>query len=218
MILYSYFRSSAAYRVRIALNLKNIDYQIKPIHLLQDGGEQHQPEYHHLNPSELVPLLIHDDITISQSLLIIDYLQDLKASPSIYPKTKAQKLLCKELAFSIACDIHPINNLRVLNHLKGEYNLNKAQIKSWNQHWIRLGFNALEERLSKNNTMAKKIKFCFGKSPTLADICLIPQVYNGLRHGLDMNQYPILNGIYQHCITLDAFIKAAPESQPDYPA
>jgi maleylacetoacetate isomerase len=212
MILYSYFRSSAAYRVRIALNLKELDYDIKPVHLLNGGGQQHLPEYHLLNPLELVPVLSHKNLTISQSLVIIDYLDEIKESPALYPASLTEKIACKEFALSIACDVHPINNLRVMNFLKKQHGLNPQQIKDWNLNWINIAFEALEEKL---NHQENSHAFCFGNQASVADICLIPQVYNGLRHDINMSQYPRLDRIYQHCITLPAFKKAAPEHQPD---
>ena len=217
MILYSYFRSSAAYRVRIALNLKGIDYEIKPIHLLKDGGQQHRPDFHLLNPLELVPVLTHNNMNISQSLAIIDYLEEIQKSPRLYPEKLNEKIICKEFSLSIVCDVHPINNLRVSNFLKEQHSLNPQQIKDWNLHWISIGFQSLEERLQNYEQKNGPTEFCFGNKASVADICLIPQVYNGLRHDIDMTIYPRLKDIYQHCISLPAFKKASPESQPDYP-
>jgi len=225
MILYSYFRSSAAYRVRIALNIKNIEYEIKPVHLLNSGGEQHSEDYHQVNPSELVPTLNHNSMNISQSMAIMDYLEHVQARPSLYPLDIQERVACQEFALSIACDIHPINNLRVLQKLKKDHNFSEEQVKQWNLHWIGIGFDALEEKLGRGNSLRsddkneteETKKFCFGEHPSLADICLIPQVYNGLRHGLNMDKYPILNDIYQHCKTLKHFKNASPECQPDFP-
>ena len=225
MILYSYFRSSAAYRVRIALNIKNIEYEIKPVHLLNAGGEQHSKDYHQLNPLELVPVLKHNGMNISQSIAIMDYLEHVQPRPSLYPLNIQEKVACQEFALSIACDIHPINNLRILQKLKQDHEFSEEQVKKWNLHWIGVGFNALEEKLARDNPLksvsqtqtGETKSFCFGEYPSLADICLIPQVYNGLRHGIKMENYPILNGIYQHCITLKHFKNASPECQPDFP-
>ena len=217
MILYSYFRSSAAYRVRIALNIKEINYTIKPIHLLTDGGQQHLPDFHSLNPLELVPVLIHNGITISQSLAIIDYLEAIHPSPALYPSGLTDKIACQELALSIACDVHPINNLRVANFLKERHQLSPSQIKDWNLHWISIGFQSLEERLHHHNGSSTCTGFCFGNEPSVADLCLIPQIYNALRHDLDLSVYPRLNDIYQHCISLAPFKDASPECQADFP-
>ena len=216
MILYSYFRSSAAYRVRIALNIKNIDYEIKPVHLLNSGGEQHSKDYHQLNPLELVPVLSHNGMNISQSMAIMDYLEHVQSRPSIYPSNIHERVACQEFALSIACDIHPINNLRVLQKLKQDYTLSEEQLTQWNLHWIGIGFSALEEKIGQDKDKITK-PFCFGDQPSLADICLIPQVYNGLRHGINMQDYPKLNDIYNHCITLKHFKNASPECQPDFP-
>ncbi len=198
-----------------------MDYEIKPIHLLTDGGQQHLPDYHLLNPLELVPVLTHNHISISQSLAIIDYLEDVQPSPGLYPTKPSEKITCKEFALSIACDIHPINNLRVLNFLKKQHNLNPQQIKDWSLHWINIGFQSLEERLQHHfhtSGSSGLTNFCFGNQPSVADMCLVPQVYNGLRHDIDMSIYPRLNDIYQHCTSLQAFQKASPECQPDYPS
>ena len=225
MMLYSYFRSSAAYRVRIALNIKQLEYEIKPVHLLNSGGEQHSEDYHQLNPSELVPTLNHNGMNISQSIAIMDYLEHLQPRPSLYPSDIQERVACQEFALSIACDIHPINNLRILQKLKQQHDFSEEQVKQWNLHWIGMGFGALEERLVRNNPLkpgdknkvTKSKMFCFGDHASLADICLIPQVYNGLRHGINMEKYPILNEIYQHCKTLKHFKNASPECQPDFP-
>ena len=220
MILYSYFRSSAAYRVRIALNLKKIDYTIKPIHLLTDGGQQHLPDYHALNPLELVPVLTHDGMTISQSLAIIDYLEAIHPNPALYPTKLVNKIACQEFSLSIACDVHPINNLRVLNFLKKQHGLKSADIKEWNLHWISIGLQSLEERLQHRygSTDSNSFHgFCFGREPSVADLCLIPQIYNALRHDMDLSVYPRLKDIYQHCMSLAPFKEASPECQADFP-
>ncbi|MEH6345728.1 MAG: maleylacetoacetate isomerase, partial [Bermanella sp.] len=179
MILYSYFRSSAAYRVRIALNIKNMEYDIKPVHLLNSGGEQHSKDYHQLNPLELVPVLSHNGMNISQSMAIMDYLEHVQPRPSLYPLNIQERVACQEFALSIACEIHPINNLRVLQKLKQDHELSEEQVTQWNLHWIGIGFSALEERVGQIKADETK-PFCFGDHPSLADICLIPQVYNGL--------------------------------------
>ena len=166
-----------------------------------------------------MPVLRHDQHNISQSLAIIDYLEDLKKSPPLYPTNIVDKIACKEFALSIACDVHPINNLRVTDFLKKQHGLTKQQITDWNLHWINIGFQSLEERLAAyaNKEPEAKMQFCFAQQASLADICLIPQVYNGLRHNIDMSIYPLLDSIYQHCITLPEFKSAAPEQQPDAP-
>lgn len=210
MKLYSYFRSSAAYRVRIALNLKQLNAEIMPVHLLNHGGEQHSAAYRAVNPSELVPALIDDDFTLTQSLSILEYLEEKYPAHSILPQDLQQRALARAFGLSIACDIHPLNNLRVLQHLTGELGLTDEQKNAWYTHWVVAGFESLEAQLSNSNG-----KFCFGEYATVADCCLIPQVYNALRFRIDLSAYPQIQSIYKHCSALDAFQLAAPEAQPD---
>ena len=210
MKLYSYFRSSAAYRVRIALNLKQLNAEIMPVHLLNHGGEQHSAAYRAVNPSELVPALIDDDFTLTQSLSILEYLEEKYPSHSILPQDSQQRALARAFGLSIACDIHPLNNLRVLQHLTGELGLTDEQKNAWYAHWVEAGFASLEAQLSNSNG-----KFCFGDYATVADCCLIPQVYNALRFNIDLSAYPKIQSIYEHCSAFDAFQLAAPEAQPD---
>ncbi len=213
MQLYSYFRSSAAFRVRIALNLKGLAYECIPVHLVRDGGEQHAPAYQAINPSELVPTLIDANQPIAQSLAIIEYLEETHPHPSLLPGDAMQRAQIRAFAQSIACDIHPLNNLRVLNYLKDELHVDDAAKSNWYTYWIGVGLAALEQQLAKHDSQ----DFCFGTQATLADCCLIPQVYNALRFDCDMSQLPRINRIYKHCMGLDAFIDAAPEHQPDAP-
>ena len=211
MKLYSYFRSSAAYRVRIALNLKQLNAEIIPVHLLHNGGEQHSEAYRAVNPSELVPALVDDDFTLTQSLSILEYLEEKFPAHNILPHDLQQRALARAFSLSIACDIHPLNNLRVLQHLTGELGLSNEQKNEWYTHWVKVGFDALEAQLVHSNG-----RFCFGDYPTIADCCLIPQVYNALRFNIDLSSaYPKIQSIYAHCNALDAFQKAAPEAQPD---
>lgn len=215
LILYSYFRSSAAYRVRIALNIKAVNYKIQPIHLLQSGGEQHHQEFHAINPQELVPVLRHKSTDICQSLAIMEYLEAIFPEPSLLPNDFSDSIACREFSLSICCDIHPLNNLRVLNALKN-YELSEQEIHQWYRHWIKEGFSALEERLTTNSSIPI-MQYCFGNTATMADACLVPQIYNALRYKVDMSKYPTLNAIYQHCLMQPEFIQAAPEQQPDFP-
>lgn len=210
MKLYGYWRSSAAYRVRIALALKGVDYQSIPVHLVKNGGEQHQAAYQVLNPAELVPTLVDEELTLNQSLAILEYLDARYPEPALLPADAAQAAQVRALALDIACDIHPLNNLRVLQYLTGPLGLSEQQKTEWIHHWLATGFQALEQRLAETAG-----KFCIGDKVSLADLCLVPQVYNALRFQLDMSPYPVMMAIYQHCNQLDAFQQAAPEAQPD---
>ena len=209
--LYGYFRSSAAYRVRIALNLKQITYQHKTVHLVRNGGEQHEITYESLNPSKLVPTLIDDENVLTQSLSIIEYLDE--AYPNnidLLPKDINQKAQVRTLSQIISSDIHPINNLRVLSYLTQELSVDDDKKNNWYSHWIQLGFEAIEKQLTKTAG-----QFCVGDQPTMADCCLVPQIYNALRFNVDLTPYPKINQIYINCMLLDAFQKAIPENQPD---
>ncbi len=209
--LYSYFRSSAAFRVRIALNLKGIDYQIHSVHLLKDGGQQSHAKYLKLNPQGLVPVLVIDDMVISQSAAMIEYLEETYPEPSLLPKSVAERAYVRSLAQTVACDIHPLNNLRVLQYLKTRFNIADAKA-SWYPHWIEKGFDAFEHRLCEHGSNGR---FCFGDTAGMADIFLIPQLYNALRFDCGLESYPLIKSIYAHCMQQTAFAKAAPENQPD---
>ena len=210
MKLYSYFRSSAAYRVRIALNLKGLPAEIVPVHLVKNGGEQHSAEYCQLNASELVPTLIDDTFALSQSLSILEYLDEKYPEPALLPKQLQQRALIRAFSQNIACDIHPLNNLRVLQYLQNVFALSEGEKSTWYKHWIELGMRSLEAQLTESNG-----QFCFGEQATFADCCLIPQVYNAKRFNIDVSAFPKIESIYQHCMTLDAFQQAAPEAQID---
>ncbi len=210
MKLYSYFRSSAAYRVRIALNLKGLPAEIVPVHLVKNGGEQHSAEYCQLNASELVPTLIDDTFALSQSLSILEYLDEKYPEPALLPKQIQQRALIRAFSQNIACDIHPLNNLRVLQYLQNVFALSEGEKSTWYKHWIELGMRSLEAQLTESNG-----QFCFGEQATFADCCLIPQVYNAKRFNIDVSAFPKIESIYQHCMTLDAFQQAAPEAQID---
>jgi maleylacetoacetate isomerase len=210
IVLYSYFRSSAAYRVRIALNLKNIDYRIRPIHLLKNGGEQFAPDYLALNPQGRVPVLVVHDQIMTQSAAIIEYLEEVYLEPPLLPSSALGRAYVRSLAQLIACDIHPLNNLRVLNYLKENQRLEDKS--GWYRHWVREGFGALEKLLMNGG---KKGRFCFGDTPGMADAFLVPQVYNGLRFDCGIDDFPLISDIYWNCMQERAFIEAAPENQPD---
>lgn len=210
MKLYDYFRSTTCYRVRIALHLKNIVYEKISIHLINNGGEQNSPEYQQINPQGLVPCLEVEGLQISQSLAIINYLDETVPSPALLPKNPMDKATVLSLALIIACDMHPLNNLRVLNQLKKQFNPSEEQITEWYRRWLKAGFDAFEAKLQ---TIKRSEHFCFGDSVSLADLCLIPQVYNAQRYNFSMDAYPLINAINKHCLEITAFQDTAPEAK-----
>jgi maleylacetoacetate isomerase len=210
MQLYTYFRSSAAYRVRIALNLKGLEYESLPVHLTRGGGEHRKSDYLALNPQGLVPFLIDGEARIAQSLAIIEYLEETHPQPPLLPRAAAERAHVRSLALAIACDIHPLNNLRVLEYLRGPLGLDAAAVNAWYAHWIASGLRALETAAARADG-----RHLVGTQITLADICLVPQMYNARRFGCDLAPYPRLNEISAHLEGLPAFAKAAPEAQPD---
>ncbi|MGH7828435.1 MAG: maleylacetoacetate isomerase [Candidatus Binatia bacterium] len=212
MKLYTFFRSSASYRVRIALNLKGLGYEQVPIHLRRGGGEQLSASYTAINPQALVPALEDNGRILAQSLAIIEYLEERHPNPPLLPKDPADRALVRSMALVIACEVHPIQNLRVLNHLKNSHQQSDDDVNRWARHWIELGFSALEQIISDG---ARRGKFCFGENPTLADICLVPQLANARRFGCDLFKFPTLVEIEAHCNALPAFANAAPDKQPD---
>jgi len=212
MKLYSFFRSSASYRVRIALNLKGLNYEQVPIHLRRGGGEQFGPAYRKINPQALVPALEDDGRVLIQSLAIMEYLDERYPSPPLLPSDPADKALVRSMALIVACEIHPIQNLRVLVHLKNNLKQSDDDLNRWAQHWIDLGLTALEEMLV---SAPERGEFCFGDTPTLADICLVPQLANARRFNCDLSRFPAIMAIETHCVALPAFANAAPEKQPD---
>jgi len=212
MKLYTFFRSSASYRVRIALNLKGLSYEQAPIHLRKGGGEQFGAAYKALNPQALVPTLEDTGKVLTQSLAIIEYLEEKHPKPALLPGDPADKAIVRGMALVIACEVHPIQNLRVLNYVKSNYDQTDEQVNRWAQHWIDLGLSALEQSIV---AQSKGGKFCFGDTPTVADICLVPQLGNARRYGCDLSQYPTILSIEKNCMALSAFANAAPEKQPD---
>lgn len=211
-VLYTYWRSSAAYRVRIALNIKGVEYDSRSVHLVRDGGEQHSPAYRQINPQGLVPALVHEDRIYSQSLAIIEYLEERYPEPSLLPRDPGDRARVRGLAQMVACDIHPLNNSRVQKYLVGELGLGDEQKLAWYRHWITLGFEAIEARLDQDGYTGR---FCHGDTVGLADLCLVPQVYNAERFGCDVSVFPTITRINTACLELDAFLRATPESQPD---
>ncbi len=210
--LYGYFRSSAAFRARIALNLKGIVPEMRFVHLLKDGGAQHSAEYRGLNPQELIPALVHDGHLITQSLAIIEYLDEIVPAPPLLPKDALGRARVREIAYAIACDIHPINNLRVNQHIAKTFGATPEQQAEWQRHWITTGFAALETMLA---TSPRTGAFCHGDTPTLADICLVPQCANAKRVKLDFAPFPTIARIEAHALKHPAFDAALPANQPD---
>ncbi len=207
MELFTYYRSSAAYRVRIALNYKGVQYEPVSVNLLT--GEHREKEYRQINPQGLVPALrLQDGKILIQSPAILEWLEENHPTPALLPTDSYQRNLVRSWASIIACDIHPVDNLRVLNYLTGELGINNEQKMAWYHHWIKLGFDALEPQIGPT-------PYCNGAEISMADIYLIPQVYNALRFEFDMTHHPKILEVYENCNRLDAFIDAAPENQPD---
>ena len=212
--LYSYWRSSAAYRVRIGLNLKGLSYDTVPVHLVRDGGEQHAPGFRATNPQGLVPVLVHGGRAYRQSMAILEYLDEVWPSPSLLPATTRERARVRALAQAVACEIHPLNNLRVLRYLENTLGLDAGTREHWVRHWIDEGFAAIEAMLADHPSTGR---FCEGDAPTLADCCLVPQVYNARRFKFDLSAYPTIERIEAECLALPAFDAARPENQPDAP-
>jgi maleylacetoacetate isomerase len=210
--LYTYWRSSAAYRVRIALALKGLEYESVPRHLLRDGGEQRRPEYLALNPQGFVPALEHDGVVVTQSLAICEYLDECFPTPPLLPAGARERAAVRAMALAVACDIHPLNNLRVLQHLRTEYGQDDEGLGRWARHWISRGFEALEQLVARHSGDGRH---CFGKAVTLADVCLVPQVANARRVQLDLAPWPRLMAVTGHLESLPAFAAARPDVQPD---
>ncbi len=208
MKLYNYYRSSSSYRVRIALNIKQISYEALTVHLINNGGEQHRPEYLAINPQGLVPTLDENGHILSQSLAIIEYLEEMNPSPALLPQSPLARAQVRSLAMIIACDMHPLNNLRVLKQLRAQFQATENQVTEWYHRWLNEGFDAIEIKL---RALPRKNHVCYGHDVSLADICLIPQVYNAKRYGFPMDHYPLINEINDYCLTLSSFKNAAPE-------
>jgi maleylacetoacetate isomerase len=210
--LYTYFRSSAAYRVRIALNLKGLAYEAVPVHLLRDGGQQNQPAYRARSPLGTVPTLETEAGVITQSLAIIEYLDEIHPLPPLLPTLANDRARVRALAQTIACDIHPVNNLRVLQYLGRELGATQEQKDAWYRHWVDTGLLAVEQLLAAHPATSA---FCHGDAPTLADCCLVPQVFNARRFDCPLDAMPTIRRIVATCEALPAFHNAAPAMQPD---
>lgn len=210
--LYSFWRSSAAYRVRIALGLKELSYEVEPVHLVKDGGQQHSPEYGEVNPQEFVPVLMHGNRVLRQSMAIIEYLDDTWPDNPLLPAVARDAQRARAIAQMVACDIHPLNNLRVMQYLEAQFKAIQSQKDAWMKHWISTGFDALEKVLADNPSTGS---FCEGDIPSIADCCLVPQVYNAERFKVSMKPYPTIQRINKECLELEAFKQAHPSVQPD---
>lgn len=210
--LYSYFRSSCSYRVRIALNLKQLDFETLPIHLVRDGGEQNKADYRKHNPMGQVPCLLAGDVGISQSMAILEYLEQVHPEPALLPKDPIAAAQVRAVCEMINSGIQPIQNLSVLVYLEGDMGAQGKRVE-WSRHWIARGFDALEQILQSSAG-----RFSFGDSVTLADCFVVPQVYNAHRFKVDMSRYPLINRINENCLAMESFAAAAPARQPDTPA
>jgi maleylpyruvate isomerase len=208
--LYSYFRSSAAYRVRIALALKGLDYEYLPIHLQK--GEQGAESYRMVNPLQLVPTFIDDDATLTQSMAIMEYIEEKYPQPPILPRSAEERARVRAIALTVACDIHPLNNLRVLRYLVHTLKVSEDAKNEWYRHWVQAGLAALESMLEDDPATGR---CCHGDTPTIADACLIPQLANARRMNVPLDAYATLLRIDEYCGGLEAFSRAAPERQPD---
>ena len=212
LVLHNYFRSSAAYRVRIAMNLKGLSYDYIPVHLTRDGGMQFKEPYKSLNPQQLVPLLDDQGFQLSQSLAIIEYLDERFPAIQLLPDSMEGRAKVRQIAYSIACDIHPLQNLRVLKYLTVKLGISEEDKTSWIQHWLGLGLSALETEIASSPTRGK---FCFGDSPTMADCALVPQLFSAARFGVDTTAYPSLLAIYENCEGTPEIAAAHPSRQID---
>lgn len=213
LVLHNYFRSSAAYRVRIALGLKGLAFDYLSVHLNRDGGEQFKAPFSGLNPQQLVPVLSFDGVDISQSLAIMEYLdEEFPDTPALLPERARDRAWVRQLSLAIACDVHPLNNLRVLKYLTGPMGVDEAAKAAWIDHWHAAGLTALESELAGD---PRRGRFCFGDTPTMADCCLVPQLFNARRFGMDLAPFPTLVAIDAACQALPAFQAAHPAKQPD---
>jgi maleylacetoacetate isomerase len=212
MKLYNYFRSSAAYRTRIAFNLKGIQPDTVEVDLRAPVNDQLKPDYRSINPQALVPALTVEDTTIAQSLAIIEYLDETYPDPPLMPRSPVNRARVRAMALAIACDMHPLNNLRVLNYLRSPLGQDEETVNVWYRHWIAVGFGGLEQEARRATGDGRHM---FGQSVTVADIYLVPQMFNARRFKCDLDPYPTLRAISAHLESLPAFAKAAPKAQPN---
>jgi len=212
MKLYNFFRSSAAYRTRIAFNLKGIEPETVEVDLRAPVSDQHKPEYRSVNPQALVPALVVEDTTIAQSLAIIEYLDEVYPDPPLFPRSPVNRARVRAMALAVACDMHPLNNLRVLNYLRAPLGHDEETVNAWYRHWIAVGFGGLEQEARRATGDGRHM---FGQSVTIADVYIVPQMFNARRFKCDVEPYPTLRAICAHLESLPAFAKAAPEAQPN---
>jgi len=198
--------------VRIGLNLKGLEHQVTPVHLVRDGGQQHSEGYAALNPQELVPTLLHGERVLHQSMAILEYLDEVFLEPPLLPDDAPGRARVRALAQLVACDIHPLNNLRVMQFFADTWNVPQPEREDWTRHWMRVGFDAMERLLVESVDTGR---FCHGDTPTLADCCLVPQLFNARRFQVDLAAYPTLVRIEEECLALEAFDAARPENQLD---
>src|SRR5215831_3558127 len=215
MKLYGWHSSSTTFRVRIAMGLKDLAFEHVPVNLSWENSDHDRPEYQEFNPQTNIPVLVDDGVQINQSLAIIEYLEDKKPEPSLFPKDPRQRARVRSLALFIACEIQPPNNLRVQRQLVSQFGANQKALSPWQLHWCEVGFTALERQLSRS---AATGRFCHGDSPTVADCCLVPQVYSSQRPvvNADLSKWPTIRRIYQTCLEHPAFERALPQNQPDF--
>ncbi len=212
MKLYNYFRSSASFRVRIALNWKGLPFDYASVHLLREGGQQLTPAFRAMNPDALVPALDDDGVIVSQSLAIIEYLEETRPEPPLLPRDAVQRAYVRSIALAIACEIHPLNNLRVLRYLVKTLGLSEEQKNAWYRHWVEQGLASLEARL---NAEQRTGRYALGDAVTLADVVIVPQIFNAQRMDCSLEHVPTIMGIFANCMQLPAFIDAQPAGQPD---
>ena len=209
--LFGSARSSAAFRVRIALNLKGLAHEHEPVNLRE--GRQTAPQYLAINPQGLVPTLIDGDAVLSQSIAILEYLEERHPAPPLLPTAAVDRARVRALSLLVACDIHPLNNLRVLNYLTGDLGVNEEDKLAWYRHWIAVGLSAFEAHIAPHPSTGK---FCHGGTPTMADVCLAPQIFNAMRFECPVAEYPTVMRVFDNCMRLTAFETARPEKQPDF--
>ncbi len=210
MQLYSFFRSSASFRVRIALNFKGLPFEYIPVPLTKGGGQQFTADFKAINPASLVPVLVDDGQVLTQSLAIIEYLEEIHPAPPLLPKTALERARVRAISLAIACEIHPLNNLRVLGYLSKTLEVSAEEKNAWYRHWVETGLAAVEAMLDSRTG-----RFCHGDMPTLADVVLVPQIFNAQRFDCDLTKVPKVMAIFERCLQLPAFADAVPAKQVD---